>query len=658
MGRNDAAPHSYPPGPSWAGQDQAQLEEIDGSEALFTMYMERAGKEDKEMAERWKSDADSILVFSGLFSATVATAISLTFPDLKPDPQDKSNFYLANIYQLLASENGSQITVPTTLPVLPTFSPPASAVWVNSLWFLSLVISLTCALFAILLQQWARLYLTTYHTRHTLLKEARIREFLAEGIDKFRLPFVAEALRALHHISFFLFLAGLAVLLFNTHLTVFAFVAGWIGLVTGAYMFFTQVPVFWTNAPYSTPLSPLIWHTTLTSLATPRFIARFTYPAFELTSWSRLEAAFRRRLLQGVTGAAEDSTQKQARELDSRALLWTFKTLNEDHELERFVAGIPSFCSSKAIEDPLGCLAKLTDKGLSRALFSLMHRTITSNLVSESVKQRRIRVCTKAIEAAPVLASWQTLGLIFEEWDGLLGSIDFGHSIVRSIGNPGNDPRTDFCARCIIAVIIARSQQEGGWSSLATTLLGISDDTLFRYNIGGRNNVLLSTLIFTIHQIVRFRFDYHGWDALFNMSPWTLSNLLRDIDVQRASPELQQEFCGLWNELVHAARDGAEAHVRSTATKILRRIRKCYLAFHENTDPTIPTAFFESTNDHDSILYRISTYPLCSVQTHHPIPLHPAPHRPDTTINVIVTQGTTSTSSTPPATFHPAQNAV
>jgi hypothetical protein len=27
------------------------------------MYMERAGKEDKEMAERWKSDADSILVF-------------------------------------------------------------------------------------------------------------------------------------------------------------------------------------------------------------------------------------------------------------------------------------------------------------------------------------------------------------------------------------------------------------------------------------------------------------------------------------------------------------------------------------------------------------------------------------------------------------------
>ena len=33
------------------------------------MYMERAWKEDKEVAERWKSDADSILVFvSSLFA--------------------------------------------------------------------------------------------------------------------------------------------------------------------------------------------------------------------------------------------------------------------------------------------------------------------------------------------------------------------------------------------------------------------------------------------------------------------------------------------------------------------------------------------------------------------------------------------------------------
>ena len=170
--------------------------------------------------------------------------------------------------------------------------------------------------------------------------------------------------------------------------------------------------------------------------------------------------------------------------------------------------------------------------------------------------------------------------------------------------------------------------------------------------------MLLATLMFTIRQIVRFRFEYHGWDAMFNVSPWTLNNLLRDIDVRRTSPELQQEFCGLWNELVHTAQDSTEAHVRSTATEILRRIRKCYVAFHENTNPTIPTAFFESTNDHDSILYRTFSYPLCSVQGHHPIPLHPPPHSSATTTNVVGTQGTTTSSSISSATIYPAQHAV
>ncbi|KAH9059834.1 hypothetical protein EDB87DRAFT_1684313 [Lactarius vividus] len=624
--RNDAAQHIYPPGSSWVGQDQAQLEEIDGSEALFAMYMERAGKEDREMAERWKADADSILVFTGLFSATVATAIGLTFPDLKPNPQDKSNFYLANIYQLLASSNGSQIIVPTTLPDPPAFSPPASAVWVNSLWFLSLVISLTCALFAIMLQQWARLYLTTAHPRYTLLKEARIRELFDEGVVKFRLPLIAEALRALHHTSFFLFLAGLTVLLFNTHVTVFAFVALWTGSLAVAYMCFTYVPVFWSNGPYYTPLSPLVWRITLTSLATPRFLAWLTYRGFELTSWSRLEEVYRRRRRQGMRRVAEESAQTRSQELDGRALIWTFKSLNEDQELERFISGIPSFCSSKAIEDPSSCLARLDDEGLSGAIVSLMHRALTSDLVSQSVKQRRIRVCTKAIDAAPVLASWRTLNRVFGEWDGLLGSVDFGRSVIRCIGNPDNDPRTDFCARCIVAVIIVRSQQSGGWSDLATVLLGISDDILFRYNLSGRNNVLLANLIFTTRKIVQFHSE-HSWDTLFNVSSKTLDELSLNIDVQRTSPELRQEFCDLWNELVHTTRDSTDVQARSISTDILGRIRRNYIAFHENTDPTIPTAFYDSTNDHYPILYH--AYPLCSVQSHHPIPMHPAPQNPE-----------------------------
>src|SRR6266404_439714 len=101
--------------------------------------------------------------------------------------------------------------------------------------------SLACALFALL-----------PHPRYNLLNEARIREFPPEGVIKFSLAFVAETLRGLHHTLFFLFLAGLAVPLYNAHSTVLTLVAVWVGRVIMAYVCCTYVPVLSSNNP---PLS-------------------------------------------------------------------------------------------------------------------------------------------------------------------------------------------------------------------------------------------------------------------------------------------------------------------------------------------------------------------------------------------------------------------
>ncbi|KAH9056377.1 hypothetical protein EDB87DRAFT_1687596 [Lactarius vividus] len=121
------------------------------------MYLEMATEEDKKMVEGWKADADGILIFTGLFSAAVASLISVSIQDIRPNPQDTSNLYLANIYRTLANPGAN---ISTSLPTSPPpFSPPGYAVWVNTLLFLSLVISISCALLATLLQQWARRYL-------------------------------------------------------------------------------------------------------------------------------------------------------------------------------------------------------------------------------------------------------------------------------------------------------------------------------------------------------------------------------------------------------------------------------------------------------------------------------------------------------------------
>ncbi|KAN0139085.1 hypothetical protein V8E53_003087 [Lactarius tabidus] len=172
---------------------------VDGSGQIFSMYLEMATEEDKKMVENWKADADGILIFTGLFSAAVASLISVSIQDIRQNPQDTSNFYLGNIYQTLADPNGS--TISSSLPASPPpFSPPNYAVWVNALWFLSLVISLTCALLATLLQQWARQYLKITQPRYSLHKRARIRAFFAEGVEKCLLQWAVETLPTLLHI--------------------------------------------------------------------------------------------------------------------------------------------------------------------------------------------------------------------------------------------------------------------------------------------------------------------------------------------------------------------------------------------------------------------------------------------------------------------------
>ena len=197
--------------------------------------------------------------------------ISVSIQDLRQNPQDTSNFYLTNIYQATINPNGSSL-----LPVSPPpFTPPNYAVWVNTLWFLSLVISITCALLATLLQQWARRYLKVTQPHYSPHKRVRIRAFFAEGVDKFLLPWAVEALPTMLHLSLFLFFAGLAVFLWNVDLTIFKFVLSWIGLCMALYGCITFIPVFRHDSPYHTPLSLPVWH----------FITGIPFLTFRALQW-------------------------------------------------------------------------------------------------------------------------------------------------------------------------------------------------------------------------------------------------------------------------------------------------------------------------------------------------------------------------------------
>jgi Family of unknown function (DUF6535) len=123
------------------------------------------------------------------------TETAVTVLDLNPNSQTTSAFYLENIYQLqfLADSNLSRQPFPANPLRPPPFSSPNYVIWVNSLWFLCLAISLTYVMLATLVQQWARRYLRiTRRPRHSPHDGFRIRAFFSHGVDDLGVSRVVE----------------------------------------------------------------------------------------------------------------------------------------------------------------------------------------------------------------------------------------------------------------------------------------------------------------------------------------------------------------------------------------------------------------------------------------------------------------------------------
>ncbi|KAH9071510.1 hypothetical protein EDB83DRAFT_2517325 [Lactarius deliciosus] len=100
-----------------------------------------AEKQDKDLYESLKGDADGILVF---------------LQEVIPDSSNATNALLTQIsQQLVTISSGAPLAIVAAQNSQP-LTPTASAVRVNVLWFLSLAISLNCALSATLMQQCAR----------------------------------------------------------------------------------------------------------------------------------------------------------------------------------------------------------------------------------------------------------------------------------------------------------------------------------------------------------------------------------------------------------------------------------------------------------------------------------------------------------------------
>ncbi|KAJ7105639.1 hypothetical protein C8R44DRAFT_531999, partial [Mycena epipterygia] len=135
------------------------------------------------------------------------------------------------------------------------FTPSASSLVCNALWFLSLGLSLSCALIATLLEQWARDYLHRSEIRSAPVIRARIFSFLYYGLKWFNMHTVVEVIPLLLHTSLIFFFAGLVAFLIPVNTAMMVIAAAILAIVSGVYSIRSFPPLRYLDCPYRTPLS-------------------------------------------------------------------------------------------------------------------------------------------------------------------------------------------------------------------------------------------------------------------------------------------------------------------------------------------------------------------------------------------------------------------
>ena len=313
-----------------------------------------------------------------------------------------------------------------------SFKPTNSAVRVNVLWFLSLVLSLTSALSATLLQQWARRYLELTQHRGAPHKRARIRAYVFDGVKGTNMYRAVEAIPLLLHISVFLFLAGLVDFLFPINDTVAFYILGYISAFISVYMILTVLPNLILNCPYRTPLSGFAWRISqVTALAILLLVRQIESTLQEillslrhrtnqgrgmarlqghkLSRWRKtLESQIctrRKRLANGMRRSVMLWATGAPWKVDARALHWTLTLLDDDNEIEDFVARMPGFFESATAPDATSTILALMDAPSDRSdpiLGSRIHDLLKTckpgiSLLPDDARRNRLRVCLKSL---------------------------------------------------------------------------------------------------------------------------------------------------------------------------------------------------------------------------------------------------------------------
>ena len=312
---------------------------------------------------------------TGIFSATVGAFIIEFYKKLSPDSGGQTAYLLCELSQQFSNFTNRPALTQLTQDCSPlqtslSFSPSATIVCVIAMWMISLILSLSSALFATLLQQWARGYVQMPQIPGPMKDRACVRSSLFFGIQKYRMRISIETAPALLHISVFFFFAGVVILFYDIHKTVANIVSSFVGIVGLAYFALTILPYFRHDCLYRTPMSIMLWdiahaslfsaaiclnlflgglHSSLVGVNTG--IITSNRQSFLVGSLERSRGVihkFKQHLKVRVKDGFENTIVQELKELSDTylyidALIWRLKlpSMDEESKAQRVLACIP-----------------------------------------------------------------------------------------------------------------------------------------------------------------------------------------------------------------------------------------------------------------------------------------------------------------------------
>uniref|UniRef100_A0A0W0G993 DUF6535 domain-containing protein n=1 Tax=Moniliophthora roreri TaxID=221103 RepID=A0A0W0G993_MONRR len=221
-----------------SGEDKPSDHDKPGSVAdAWEILMKAVNKYDDEMVKNWKEDIDTLLVFAGLFSAVVTAFVIESYQWLDKDPADTTVALLTQISKQLGN---SSVPFDESLSTS-TFHASALSVRVNTFWFLSLILSLTSGLFALLCKQWLREHRRDLPT-NSPGEALGLRHMRERSLEIWGVPSFLAALPILLELALLLFFAGVVDLLWSLHHVPFIVASIAVGISAGMYAITTALP--------------------------------------------------------------------------------------------------------------------------------------------------------------------------------------------------------------------------------------------------------------------------------------------------------------------------------------------------------------------------------------------------------------------------------